>query len=172
MDQHSARRLVEMGYNIVHNDKAWRNRLRMDDDKKQGVETQNRIYRQKLKEDIKRIAQEAAKNRYENDYNNLYCGIHGISHCYRTGMIALKIAAEIGLDAWEWHEGVIILASVCHDIGRADDGHDPEHGFRGAAMVRDAMSHADCNLSLARWGEVAFAIANHNRVHNMTDPLG
>ena len=54
-------------------------------------------------------------------------GIHGITHWGRVRANALRLAEAEGA-----HPRVVELFSVLHDSCRHNDGHDPDHGLRGA----------------------------------------
>ena len=61
------------------------------------------------------------------------CGIHGVGHATRVLFWADVLAAAqdrtLMLDELRW-------AAACHDIGRENDGRDPEHGQRSGIWVR------------------------------------
>ena len=63
-------------------------------------------------------------------------GIHGIAHVTRVLVWAEQIAV------WMTTRGILVdvevvrCAAVTHDVGRHDDGRDPEHGRRSARWVR------------------------------------
>ena len=57
-------------------------------------------------------------------------GIHGVSHWGRVFETGLRLAARTGADP-----DVVALFSVLHDARRWNDGRDPEHGRRGAALA-------------------------------------
>lgn len=64
------------------------------------------------------------------------CGIHGVGHATRVLFWADVLAAAqdrpVMLDELRW-------AAVCHDIGRENDGRDPEHGQRSGIWVREHL---------------------------------
>lgn len=57
-------------------------------------------------------------------------GIHGISHWARVMHNGLLIADATGGD-----RRVVALFALFHDACRLNDGHDPQHGARGAALA-------------------------------------
>ncbi len=57
-------------------------------------------------------------------------GIHGVPHWGRVLENGARLAARTGADA-----AVVSLFSVFHDARRRSEGHDPEHGRRGAALA-------------------------------------
>lgn len=58
-------------------------------------------------------------------------GIHGLGHWRRVCEIGLRLAEATGADPV-----VVELFSVFHDSQRQNDGHDPQHGARGALLAR------------------------------------
>ncbi len=58
-------------------------------------------------------------------------GIHGLRHWGRVLETGLRLASSTGADA-----RVVALFAVLHDARRENDGHDPGHGARGAALAR------------------------------------
>lgn len=58
-------------------------------------------------------------------------GIHGAAHWERVRENGLLLAARTGARA-----DVVELFAWFHDACRHDDGHDPEHGPRGAHLAR------------------------------------
>ena len=57
--------------------------------------------------------------------------LHGLGHTARV-MVWACVLARGGA----WLDSVL-WAAACHDLRRADDGADPEHGFRAGAWVRE-----------------------------------
>jgi HD domain len=88
-------------------------------------------------------------------------GIHGISHVSRV----LVWAEQVG--AWMQAQGrpvdleVVRLAAVTHDVGRFDDGRDPEHGRRSASWVRRHREALPAPLDEARIEAVAYCCTWH-----------
>lgn len=74
-------------------------------------------------------------------------GIHGVRHWGRVRRNALTIAATNAAN-----RRVVELFAVFHDAGRWDDGADPSHGARGAALAIEMygtlFSLADQELAL------------------------
>jgi hypothetical protein len=62
-------------------------------------------------------------------------GIHGISHVTRVLVWAEHIAAWMTISGRPIDLEVVRCAAIVHDVGRVDDGRDPEHGIRSAAWV-------------------------------------
>ena len=67
-------------------------------------------------------------------------GIHGISHATRVLVWAEHIADWLEATGVALDRTVVRCAAITHDVGRVDDGKDPEHGARSARWV---MRHAD-----------------------------
>jgi uncharacterized protein len=57
-------------------------------------------------------------------------GIHGAPHWSRVCRNGLMLAAHTGANA-----RVLEYFSFIHDLGRENDHHDPEHGYRAAAIA-------------------------------------
>ena len=64
--------------------------------------------------------------------------IHGLKHWARVEANGVRIAGRMGSD-----ELVVRLFALFHDSQRLNDGHDPEHGPRAAALVRSLDSYLD-----------------------------
>lgn len=58
-------------------------------------------------------------------------GIHGVAHWERVRENGLRLAAATGA-----RTDVVELFAYFHDACRRNDGRDPEHGPRGAALAR------------------------------------
>ena len=59
-------------------------------------------------------------------------GIHGFGHWMRVRANGLRLAQETGADP-----EVVALFALLHDIKRENDGHDPGHGARAAALAEE-----------------------------------
>jgi putative nucleotidyltransferase with HDIG domain len=85
--------------------------------------------------------------------------LHGASHTQRVHIHAQRLVREL-----HWPEAdasVVLSAALWHDIGRVDDGRDPQHGVRGVERVKELRLHeslleADARLAL-------FAVRYHCR---------
>jgi HD superfamily phosphodiesterase len=85
--------------------------------------------------------------------------LHGVRHTQRVHIHARRLLREL-----RWPDadvGIVLSAALWHDIGRVDDGWEPEHGALSAARVRAlglraSLSEADARLAL-------FAIRYHSR---------
>lgn len=68
-------------------------------------------------------------------------GTHGVSHWARVHDNGARLAAETGADG-----EIVALFALFHDARREYDGHDPEHGWRGADLadsLRGSLIHLD-----------------------------
>lgn len=57
-------------------------------------------------------------------------GLHGVAHWARVLENGLLLAGQTGADA-----EVVSLFAVLHDARRLNEGHDPDHGARGAELA-------------------------------------
>ena len=71
---------------------------------------------------------EAVRDQYSLAWN----GIHGLDHWERVRENGLRLAGLTGARA-----EVVELFADFHDACRHNDGHDPEHGARGADLARN-----------------------------------
>jgi len=93
---------------------------------------------------------------------------HGIHHMARTAAYALLLYSEIErelvfsrrIPTWQ-----LIVAAVCHDLGRMDEGGDPAHGIRGAMRAALAMKDMVGGILITDdhfiEGEIIHAIIHH-----------
>ena len=58
-------------------------------------------------------------------------GIHGVKHWERTAKIADMIWYKLSWEKPKRSRRIIQMAAVFHDIGRENDGADPDHGSMG-----------------------------------------
>jgi len=66
-------------------------------------------------------------------------GVHGVCHTRRVLLLSLTIAYLEQFDRCDMN--LLGLASIYHDIGRIDDGYDPDHGIASyAKMIQSQMS--------------------------------
>ncbi len=61
---------------------------------------------------------------------------HGVAHGLRTAILVAEIDKHISGEA---DLDVLLPAAAFHDIGRLDEGGDPDHGLRGASIVMKIM---------------------------------
>lgn len=64
-------------------------------------------------------------------YRGKWEGIHGIAHWLRVRRIGRLLAEESGAD-----RKVVEAFALVHDVGRWEDGRDPDHGRRSAVIGR------------------------------------
>jgi uncharacterized protein len=82
-------------------------------------------------------------------------GIHGLAHTARVLVWANLLAEALGADV-----EVVRWAAAVHDVGRVDDGRDPEHGERSATWWLNAGAVAPA-LGEAQRQAVASAVRWH-----------
>jgi uncharacterized protein len=73
--------------------------------------------------------------RITKEYSLPLEGIHGVAHWARVLVNARRLAIETGADPT-----VLELFAVLHDARRCNEGHDPEHGSRGARLAHALLS--------------------------------
>ena len=82
--------------------------------------------------------------------------LHGESHWRRVAAAGLALLPETpGADP-----PLVFLFALFHDSMRLNDGHDPLHGPRGAALARDLRGEA-FDLEDAEMGVLGFACEEH-----------
>lgn len=88
--------------------------------------------------------------------------IHGVDHWRRVGRNGERLAAATaGAD-----ERVVAVFAAFHDSQRANDGRDPEHGVRAAALVRRLR----LDLNRAQQETLRAALVDHDRGLVSDDP--
>lgn len=93
-------------------------------------------------------------------------GVHGPAHWLRVRANGLALAARTaGADAV-----VVELFALFHDAEREDEGHDPGHGERAAALVRLFVAEDRLRLDPARLDLLAAACARHEHGEISADP--
>ncbi|PZT76790.1 MULTISPECIES: hypothetical protein [unclassified Streptomyces] len=99
-------------------------------------------------------------------------GLHGISHCARTGVLAFLLARFHGLD--RPHTAALCTAAAIHDCRRHDDRTDPGHGCRGAGWftenAENVLAVLGQDVPAALREEAAAAIAAHNLPYDAFSP--
>lgn len=71
-------------------------------------------------------------------WDKLAEGIHGEKHWLRVFKLADKIMSCLMLarkTKLVVNKGMVGMAALLHDIGRVNDGADPDHGYRGAPIA-------------------------------------
>jgi len=92
-------------------------------------------------------------------------GIHGDGHWRRVGEAGLFLAEHEGVSAH-----VVLLFAMLHDCRRENDGHDPGHGPRAAALA-EQIGHEPLGLSADELATLAHAMRDHDRGRVTRDPL-
>jgi len=92
-------------------------------------------------------------------------GIHGGCHWRRVAEVGLHIADAEGVD-----RHAVLLFAILHDCRRENDGHDPGHGPRAAALAR-ALGHSALGVSPRVLERLAAAMHHHTDGHVSDDPL-
>lgn len=92
-------------------------------------------------------------------------GIHGDSHWRRVAEAGLHIADAEGID-----RHAVLLFAILHDCRRENDGHDPGHGPRAAALAR-ATGHQALGVSPQVLERLAHAMHHHTDGLTTDDPL-
>ena len=65
---------------------------------------------------------------------------------------------------------VVLLFAMFHDSMRQSDGHDPEHGKRGAELARQMRDASEFDLDDARLETLGRACEFHDKGQTSTDP--
>jgi uncharacterized protein len=92
-------------------------------------------------------------------------GIHGDTHWRRVGEAGLFLAERESVSTH-----VVLLFAIFHDCRRENDGHDPEHGPRAAALA-EQIGHEPLGLSVDELAALAHAMREHDRGRVTRDPL-
>lgn len=66
-------------------------------------------------------------------------GLHGIGHTARVLVWAEQVAQGLLRDGVPLDVEVVRWAAALHDVRRADDGADPQHGSRAAAWIEQQL---------------------------------
>ena len=92
-------------------------------------------------------------------------GIHGHQHWRRVGEMGIDLAHEEGVS-----RHVALLFAILHDCRRENDGHDPGHGPRAAALALD-LGHHSLGITPDELRTLAHAMRHHDRGRVSDDPL-
>ncbi len=92
-------------------------------------------------------------------------GIHGVTHRRRVAQNGLFVANREGADPH-----TVLLFAILHDCRRENDGHDPEHGPRAAALA-ESIGHEPLGLTPEMLATLAHAMRHHDRGQVSDDPL-
>ena len=74
-------------------------------------------------------------------------GIHGIGHVTRVLVWADRLAAVLLAKGASVDADVVRWAAIIHDVGRLNDGRDPEHGDRSARWLLDNARRLPAELT-------------------------
>ena len=109
--------------------------------------------------DFAAIMEHAFANRpYESD-------IHGIEHWHQVEYNGMMLAPRTGADI-----DVVRLFAIFHDSKRFDDGHDPEHGERGAEFAKECREAKLFEIDDARFEKLYHACKFHTHERSNDDP--
>lgn len=98
--------------------------------------------------------------------NRLYeSEVHGIEHWHQVEFNGLLLAPKTGADM-----DVVRLFAIFHDCQRLDDGHDAEHGPRGAEFARLCRERKLFELDDDRFMKLYNACKLHTSEHRTGDP--
>ena len=92
-------------------------------------------------------------------------GIHGHHHWRRVAETGIDLAHEEGVS-----RHVALLFAILHDCRRENDGHDPGHGPRAAALA-EQIGHELLGLSVEELTTLAHAMREHDRGRVTRAPL-
>ncbi len=92
-------------------------------------------------------------------------GIHGDAHWRRVAEAGLFLAEREDVNPH-----VVLLFAILHDCRRENDGHDPGHGPRAAALA-EQIGHGPLGLAVDELATLAHAMREHDRGRVTADPL-
>ena len=99
-----------------------------------------------------------ANRPYESD-------IHGIEHWHQVEYNGMMLAPRTGADI-----DIVRLFAIFHDSKRFDDGHDPEHGERGAEFAKECREAKLFEIDDARFEKLYHACMFHTHESSNDDP--
>lgn len=85
-------------------------------------------------------------------------GIHGVEHWARVCENGLRLAETVDADPL-----VVELFALFHDACRHNDGHDPDHGPRGADLARAMRTELLDPLDETQFSRLCEACEGHTR---------
>jgi len=104
---------------------------------------------------------------YINSHTNVYVdGLHGLSHWERVEKIGEFLTQLNGADF-----EVVKIFAYTHDLGRLNDGDDPEHGLRSAKIVEDLYNQQLIIISPEQYQKLIYACSNHAITLALSDDL-
>ena len=92
-------------------------------------------------------------------------GIHGIPHWWQVEKNALEIAETENIES-----PVFSLFALFHDSQRLNDGRDPDHGQRGAALAKE-LHGTWFELTATELEQLCYACENHTHQTHHPDPV-
>lgn len=93
--------------------------------------------------------------------------IHGPQHWRCVSLVGIRLARLTpGADPL-----VAFLFGLFHDSRRVNDGHDPDHGRRGASLLREMAIEGEVTVSPEILEKVAFACETHTEAGPTSDPV-
>jgi uncharacterized protein len=99
----------------------------------------------------------------ERLYDSAY---HGLEHWHQVEANGLLLAGRVaGVDV-----DVVRLFAIFHDSKRFDDGHDPEHGARGAEFAKECREAKLFEIEDERFEKLYHACKFHTHEPKNDDP--
>lgn len=97
---------------------------------------------------------------------NMHSYFHGPQHWRCVSRVGIELARETpGADKL-----VALLFGLFHDAMRENDDHDPEHGMRGAALLRQLSTDGLVPITESQRGYIHYACATHTEAPPTTSP--
>ncbi|QDU76086.1 hypothetical protein Pan97_31310 [Bremerella volcania] len=97
------------------------------------------------------------------DYDLPLTGCHGLAHWARVYDIGQRLAEASGAD-----KEVVALFSLFHDSKRQNEGHDPDHGQRGAEFAKQLRGDL-FELSDSQFAQLFEACCGHTHCRHHAD---
>lgn len=101
----------------------------------------------------KLVTKEALSEIYDGEIP----GIHGAGHWFKVSQLGTLIALTEGVSTT-----VPMLFGLYHDCRRFNDGQDPEHGKRAAALVADHFARGLLTISSDEFQSLIYACTHHS----------
>lgn len=83
-------------------------------------------------------------------------GLHGLDHWERVEKFGQFIAQFNDADT-----EVLKIFAYTHDLGRANDDEDPEHGLRSAKIIEDLYQKKIINITQEQYDKLIYACSHH-----------
>lgn len=97
-------------------------------------------------------------------YTLSWHGIHGVQHWARVCANGLRLAPTVNADPI-----VVELFALFHDACRFNDGHDPQHGPRGADLARAVQDDLLSALTTKQFTQLCLACEHHTHLRTHDD---